>query len=53
MIIKDEDKVIELIELAIKIHHPSVTRKQVENIIINLGNSLQLDRLKIENHDNN
>ena len=42
---KEIDKIIELFTLALKMKMPSMTKEKTENMIINIGNTLQLERL--------
>ncbi len=45
---KDFEKITKSVILAIKILNPSLTDDEAKNVIVNLGNYIQLQRLKKE-----
>jgi len=45
---KDKDTAIELLVLAVKVIKPNMTDEEAENIIVNVGNMIQLRRIEKE-----
>lgn len=43
------NNIIDLFMFALKIKVPSMTREKTENVIINIGNTLQLERIDNKN----
>jgi len=43
---KTIEKIMEMFSLTLKLAGRKLTRRQLENMIINIGNTLQLKRLK-------